>query len=71
MEKDRVDEARDLPSRRADRKRGSVDMPKNLVKTKADEKKWRKAKKAAGSKYKGKTRWKVVNHIYQKMKGKK
>lgn len=45
-------------------------MPKGVVKTKADEKKWKKAKKAVGSKYKGKTKWKVVNSVFQKMKGK-
>lgn len=45
-------------------------MPKGLVKTKSDEKKWNKAKKAVGNRYKGKSKWKVVNSIYQKMKKK-
>lgn len=45
-------------------------MPKNLIKTKADEKKWKKAKKAVGNKYKGETKWKVINSVFQKMKGK-
>mgnify|MGYP001241718506 CR=1 FL=1 len=46
-------------------------MPKGVVKTKADELKWKRAKKAVGKKYKGKSKWKVVNSIYQKMRSKK
>lgn len=46
-------------------------MPKGVVKTKADEKKWKEAKKAIGNKYKGKTKWKVINNIYQKKKASK
>jgi len=47
-------------------------MPKGVVKSKSDEKKWSKAKKAAKGYKKGSTTyWKVVMHIYQNMKKKK
>jgi hypothetical protein len=45
-------------------------MPTNLVKTPADEKKWKRAKGEA-RKQKGKLEgddWALVNHIYQNMK---
>lgn len=46
-------------------------MPKGVVKTKADEKKWKEAKKNVGNKYKGKIKWKVINSVYQKKKDSK
>jgi hypothetical protein len=46
-------------------------MPKGLVKTKADEKKWKEDKKAIGNNYKGKIKWKVIKSIYQKKKASK
>jgi hypothetical protein len=48
-----------------------VIMPKGVVKTKSDEAKWSKAKKAVGNKYKGKSKWKVIMSVYKNMKGKK
>jgi hypothetical protein len=45
-------------------------MPKNIVRSKSDEKLWNKAKKVAVNKYRGKVKWKVVNSIYQEMKRK-
>lgn len=46
-------------------------MPKNIVKLRSDEKKWKEAKKAIGNKYKGKIKWKVINSVYQKKKDSK
>lgn len=44
-------------------------MPVNVVKTKADEAKWDKAKRLAEKgKYKGKSKWKVTMSIFQNMK---
>ena len=43
-------------------------MPKNVVKTPADERKWARAKRVAGTKYHGKSKWKVVMSIFKKMK---
>jgi hypothetical protein len=43
-------------------------MPVNVVKSKSDEGRWTKAKKAVGGKYKGKSKWKVVMHVFQNMK---
>jgi hypothetical protein len=43
-------------------------MPANVVKTPADESKWTRAKKVVGRKYKGKSKWKVVMHVFQNMK---
>lgn len=43
-------------------------MPE-FVKTASDEKKWARAKeKAEGQDLKGDRKWRLVNHIYQKMK---
>jgi len=44
-------------------------MPSNLVKTKKDEKLWKKAKKLAAKKGKAKN-YKYINSIYQNLKGK-
>jgi len=47
-------------------------MPTNLVKTKSDEGRWSKAKKAANKQeLKGDRKWRLTNYIFQKMKGKK
>ncbi|MEK6832924.1 MAG: hypothetical protein AABY32_02660 [Nanoarchaeota archaeon] len=51
-------------------------MPKGVVKTKADEKKWNKAKSIVREQYKDKSEdsdsfWALTNSIFQNMKGKK
>lgn len=45
-------------------------MPVGVVKTKADEKKWERAKKACKEQY-GKVKYPVVMTIFQNMKGSK
>ncbi len=47
-------------------------MPEGVVKTKREEHLWAEAKKAARKQYpwaKGDRFWKIVNGIFQKMKG--
>lgn len=53
--------------------RGVSLMPNNIVKTKADEVKWEKAKKQAATQYDEGTPkfFALVNYIFHKMKGDK